>query len=71
MKNHTFRAAAEDDRRITSGGFFVCVFLFLYPASALHIFSIQPFLCVRGIFILCVIRNPSMRAMRALCVHFK
>nr|DAJ70765.1 MAG TPA: hypothetical protein [Caudoviricetes sp.]DAZ49007.1 MAG TPA: hypothetical protein [Caudoviricetes sp.] len=31
--------------------FFVCGFLFLYPASALHIFPIQPFLCVRAIFL--------------------
>lgn len=37
----------------------------------LRILPIQTFLCVRGIFILCVIRNPSMRVMRALCVQFK
>lgn len=37
----------------------------------LRILPIQTFLCVRGIFILCVIRNPSMRvSMRAvLCVN--
>nr|DAT47370.1 MAG TPA: hypothetical protein [Caudoviricetes sp.] len=46
-------------------------FLFLYPASAFHIFPIHPFLCVRAIFYPMREKNLYMRAMRALCVHFK
>ena len=51
--------------------FFMYRFLFLYPASALHIFSIHPFLCVRVIFYPMREKNLSMRAMRVLCVQFK
>ena len=43
----------ERAARSSGYGFILCGF-FLYLASALHIFPIQTFLCVRAIFILCV-----------------
>ena len=56
----------RENMKILSGNNLKRLFIFI-----LRILPIQTFLCVRGIFILCVIRNPSMRVMRALCVQFK
>lgn len=62
LRNQT--TAAEDYRRITAGGFF-CVRIFIFISSICLAYFFNTAIFMRAWYFY------PMRAMRALCVHFK